>query len=127
MSEEEKESALIFLKGIVYNTDYKNSSNHYYKDILNIIEQQKKEIEELKAGIYETSESYKLKKRELELYLQQFNKNYISRDKIEDKMEELEKEIEEKQEYGCDFTLIHEHEIDTNAIIRVLKELLGEE
>lgn len=35
--------------------------------------------------------------------------------------------IEEKQENCLDFTLIHEHEIDTNGIIKVLQELLGEE
>ena len=46
--------------------------------------------------------------------------------KIKEKIEELKKEIEEKQENGCDFTLIHEHEIDTNAIIKVLQELLVE-
>ena len=46
--------------------------------------------------------------------------------KIRDKIKELEKEIEEKHEYGLDLTIIHEHEIDTNGIIAVLKELLEE-
>ena len=46
--------------------------------------------------------------------------------KIKEKIEELEKEIEEKQENCLDFTLIHEHEIDTNGIIKVLQELLEE-
>lgn len=55
------------------------------------------------------------------------NDNYIFKSKVKDKIEELEKEIVEKQENCCDFTLIHEHEIDTIAIIKVLQELLESE
>lgn len=51
----------------------------------------------------------------------------IPKSKVKEKIEELEKEIEEKQENCLDFTLIHEHEIDTNGIIKVLQELLKEE
>ena len=54
------------------------------------------------------------------------NEDCIPKSKIKEKIEELEKEIEEKQENGLDFTLIHEHEIDTNGIIKVLQELLEE-
>lgn len=50
--------------------------------------------------------------------------DYLLKSKVKEKIEELEKEIEEKQERGTDFTLIHEHEIDTNGIIQVLQELL---
>ena len=50
----------------------------------------------------------------------------ISKQVIRDKIKELEEEIEEKHEYGLDLTIIHEHEIDTNGIIAVLKEILGE-
>lgn len=52
--------------------------------------------------------------------------NYIPKSKVREKIDELEKEIEEKQENCLDFTLMHEHEIDTNAIIKVLQELLEE-
>lgn len=48
----------------------------------------------------------------------------IFKSKIKEKIDELEKEIEEKQENCCDFTLMYEHEIDTNKIIETLKELL---
>ena len=52
--------------------------------------------------------------------------DYIPKSKVRKKIEELEKEIEEKQENCLDFTLMHEHEIDTNGIITVLQELLQE-
>ena len=51
-------------------------------------------------------------------------KDYVSKDKIREKIKELEKEKEENEEYGLDCTLIYEHEIDINAIIKVLQELL---
>jgi hypothetical protein len=65
---------------------------------------------------------------ELEKDLFENSSNYvIKKQKVKDKIEELEKEIVEKQENCCDFTLIHEHEIDTIAIIKVLQELLESE
>ena len=61
-------------------------------------------------------------------YHKGLNEGYkILSDKIKEKIKELEQEIEEKQENGTDFTIIYEHEIDTNGIINVLKELLEEE
>lgn len=89
------------------------------------VKQLEKENEELKKFITEgitvaphsTYKNYRLD------FLRE---NFVSKKKIKDKIEELEKEIEEKQEHGLDFTLIHEHEIDTDAIIQVLNELLDD-
>lgn len=61
------------------------------------------------------------------LFAEEISKIYISKNKIKDKIKELEKEIEEKQEYGLDCTLIYEHEVDTNGIIKCLEELLGDD
>lgn len=50
--------------------------------------------------------------------------NFINKNKIKEKIEELIKEMEEKRENCSDFTLVIEHALDTNRIIEVLKELL---
>ena len=123
-------------------------------EVLNLIEKQEKEIEVLREENFDTvymqaTADYKSKIKEIlkiegnvdiEFYLKHLvaennrledieddrDCNYVSKDKIREKIEELKKEIEEKNENGLDFTLIHEHEIDINGIIEVLNELLEE-
>ena len=50
--------------------------------LLNLYDKEKEKNKELEYGLYETRESYNLKKRELELNLQNFNEMYIAKDKI---------------------------------------------
>ena len=122
MSEEEN-IAIETLKEVAsdeFDTLGDDISPKMAQNILNLIEKQQKEIEELKEmkplqDLIDTN-----------IIIADYSHNYISKDKIRDKIATLEKEIEEKQEHGLDFTLIHEHEIDTYAIIQVLKELLEE-
>ena len=139
MSEEEKQ-AIEELKVICYryskiiDTYNDDDVKDYIATALNLIYKQQKAIEELKqiTQQYEVYEQNNLPEDTI-MFVNKpyflngwYKRNYISADKIKAKIKELEKEIEEKQEYGCDFTLMHEHEIDTNAIIRVLEELLEE-
>lgn len=77
------------------------------------------EIKRLKDTIHELHNQLDVGNKRVKEY-------YIPKSKVKEKIEELEKEIEEKQENCLDFTLIHEHEIDTNGIIKVLQELLEE-
>lgn len=93
-----------------------------YKDLVEIEKEHKKENGELREEVEKLEEEDTKIRAKFILSLG----NYISKDKIREKIEELEKEIEEKQENCLDFTLIHEHEIDTNGIIKVLQELLEE-
>lgn len=121
MSEEEKK-AIEILNNIEYKDLYSDKFYDNRDIVLNLIEKQQKEIEELKE---ENAE-------QLEVITEWVNGErindikHISKDKIKEKIKELEEEIEEKQENCLDFTLIHEHEIDTNGIIEVLEELLEE-
>ena len=88
------------------------------------LEQENREIREWKYVIDNPIDLEKLKELDL---IKIKGKEYISKDKIKAKIEELENEIEEKAEHGTDFTIIHEHEIDTRGIIKVLQSLLKEE
>jgi hypothetical protein len=94
--------------------------------LIDLYEKQQKEIERLKEN--------DIRKDELvaNFSLRHFKdrekiRNSISKDKIREKIIELEQELEEERENGVDFTFIHEHEIDINGIIEVLHELLEEE
>ena len=95
------------------------------KTIINLIEKQQKELEEYKKRLIPTPDNPVPIEYQMAMYVDK--RDYISKDTIKAKIKELEKEIEEKQEYCPDFTLMYEHEIDTNAIIKTLQELLGEE
>lgn len=110
MSEEEKKEQLEFAKKLLDTSEgfYVQVGKPTFIMLIDIIAEQQKEIE-LATKSYDKA---------LDMLVDKDNK-------IKAKIKELEKEIEEKQEYGCDFTLIHEHQIDTNAIIKVLEELLG--
>ena len=139
MSEKEKEAVDMAKKYINILLIHDIKEDRYYdihnlKILLNLIDKQQKEIEELKDingknwfkyTITGGSEYKGIKM--ISMPEEDLLKNYISVDKIREKIKELEKEKEEKEKYGLDCTLIYEHEIDTNAIIRVLQELLGEE
>ena len=97
-----------------------------HKDIIDSVEKVLNYISELEK------ENEKYKNFQLHIsgmrsgkeLLTRYIKDSILKDKIRDKIKELEEEIEEKHEYGLDLTIIHEHEIDTNGIIAVLKEIL---
>ena len=129
MSEEEKQ-AIEFLNNIEYmDTSQGDRAEQLYKsrDILFIlIEKQQKELEELHKERNELVNpsnlriSYFDNKSQTQVVINGF----VSKDKIREKIKELEKEKEENEEYGLDCTLIYEHEIDINAIIKVLQELL---
>lgn len=60
----------------------------YVQKLLDLYKQEKEKNKELEYGLYETQESYKLKKRELELNLKNFNEMYISKNKIREKLKE---------------------------------------
>ena len=110
-----KEEKLEELKQLLFQdrlTDYGK------KQLVEIIEKLQKEIEELK---WQSNNKCKF---DNDIFVETIKRDYISKDKIKEKIKELEKEKEEKEEYGLDCTLIYEHEIDTNGIIRVLQELL---
>jgi hypothetical protein len=82
----------------------------------------KKILQELYEGYLEEKEKNKELEKKLanrvELLDYMLSENYISKNKIREKIKELRKEIDEKQ--GLDFALF------TNGIIIVLKELLEE-
>lgn len=114
---------IAFIRGIRQDADGKREDLKAIKDVFRLVDNKQKEIEEsIKAHQGYNEE----KEKNNTLLVELASNNYISKDKIINKIKELEQEIEEKQEHGLDLTLIHEHEIDTNAIIQVLNELLEE-
>lgn len=148
---EQENQAMEFLKHSLYEYEEIDTSvleyidkNHkiIYKLILKQhkeIESRLKEIDSLYKmmsvkddEIDELKKAYQILKDDIEghniIYLDtpEFEEVYISKDKIREKIKELEKEIEEVNENCPDFTIIYEHEVDTYGIINVLKELLGE-
>lgn len=111
-------------KGLATEKETEKETEEYIRSLESKLNKEKEKNKELSEKVTqnicnrveaEVLEEYRLKVQ-----------NSISKDKIREKIEYLEKEIEEKQENGLDFTLIHEHEIDTNGIIKVLQELLEE-
>lgn len=129
-----------------YNKFYKEKDGNL---TITIDHSAKDEIDKAIQGILELYKAEKEKNKAYDKLLERYNKlvcchlqyeemtgidlllpdtvDVISKSKIKAKIEELEKEMDEKSENCCDFTLIHEHEIDTNGIIQVLQELLEEE
>ena len=95
MSDEEKK-AVVYLKSYCIN-DVLYDNKHYeqIETVLNLIENQQKEIEELKKPKYiincKTNEITKL------------TNDFVSKDKIKAKIEELEKEIIEDKKKNNDF------------------------
>lgn len=111
MSEEEKEAIEEFKKHIEYCKEFPTSC--YDKEIeivLNYIEKLQNENSSLKKEI-------KLMKSV------NINENFISKDKIRNKLKEIEEEIriiDEKENGGT-------HYIQVNVLIDFLKELLGDD
>ena len=109
LSDEEKK-AIEYIKNCLDNEyDFKNATRQKdkkaYNIILNLIEKQQKEIEELKK--YE--EGYKLLSYSLD--------NYISKDKIKAKIEELE-----KLDFGTDLVSQFTANLTTITILQSLLE-----
>ena len=127
MSEEEKKAIEnlkdFFNEAIKYKSciiiPYNTKS---FDTILNLIEKQQKEIEELKEENkqYKIQEDLTFKCLEKTKYMS----NYISKDKIREKIENLENYIQENSDeqgyWGS------EHQEDIYAKIEILEELLGE-
>ena len=129
MTEEEKK-AIEYLKNrleILHNNTQWATENSI-KVILNLIDKQQKEIEELKENYDELFKKYEMKKvlfvrkdhntKELlsELYIRKdtLNDDYISKDKIKEKIKELEENYSEFSEYPI------------GKSIEILRELLEE-
>lgn len=132
MDEEEKK-AIDYFKNldISFNTLLRIDLNGFkYKldTILNLIENQQKEIEELKHDNSILCEIAYTGKRIQPPYTMVYTgtDNFISKDKIKEKIEEITKEyyklFEEKR--SLDFININGHRY--NAMKLVLEELLGE-
>lgn len=121
MSEEEKEAIEMLEKFIIehklYNIKQSDNLELNIKKVLNLIEKQQKEIEELEdfikhAQIIVPFENTNIKENEpLADIVEVEHKEYISKDKI--------KELIENNEEDIDYS-VHD-------IIKDLKELLGEE
>lgn len=128
MSEEEIKAIDRLKYALIYDREGISSLMGFndIKKVLQLVDKQQKEIKKLTRlnSAYKTNYDSKVLKEERKN--KKILEGYISKDKIINKIKELEQEIEEKQEYGLDLTLIHEHEIDTDAIIQVLNELLEE-
>ena len=111
-----KENALVRLnknnKIVAYGNSYK-----YY--ILNLLEKQQKEIERLKEHLNQYYDGKLFTSNQLKRIEKEQNKYYIHKDKIREKIEEIEDSLKE----DC----IALHEFQRLAKIDVLKELLGDE
>ena len=111
-----KENALVRLnknnKIVAYGNSYK-----YY--ILNLLEKQQKEIERLKEHLNQYYDGKLFTSNQLKRIEKEQNKYYIHKDKIREKIEEIEDSLKE----DC----IALHEFQRLAKIDVLKEILGDE
>lgn len=111
-----KENALVRLnknnKIVAYGNSYK-----YY--ILQLLDKQQKEIERLKEHLNQYYDGKLFTSNQLKRIEKEQNKFYIHKDKIREKIKEIEDSLKE----DC----IALHEFQRLAKIDVLKELLGDE
>lgn len=111
-----KENALVRLnennKIVAYGNSYK-----YY--ILQLLEKQQKEIERLKEYLTQYHDGKLFTSNQLKRIEKEQNKYYIHKDKIREKIEEIEDSLKE----DC----IALHEFQRLAKIDILKEILGDE
>ena len=88
------------------------------KTVLNLLEKQQKEIERLKEHLNQYYDGKLFTSNQLKRIEKEQNKFYIHKDKIREKIKEIEDSLKE----DC----IALHEFQRLAKIDVLKELLGE-
>ena len=89
------------------------------KTVLNLLEKQQKEIERLKEHLNQYYDGKLFTSNQLKRIEKEQNKFYIHKDKIREKIKEIEDSLKE----DC----IALHEFQRLAKIDVLKELLGDE
>lgn len=117
MNEKEKEAYNYLKKYINWETYGERNIEEEIKIILKLINKQQKEKEKLK-------EAYKILKDDIKghriVYVDtpEFEENYISKDKIKEKIEKIKKDEEFYRE--------HFRMFEFNGKINILKELLGD-
>lgn len=114
LSEEEKKAIEYWKRDIeLYHYNTQLASEHYAQIILNLIEQQQKEIECLNV----IHESYKEMVEE---------NNYISKDKIKAKIELIKNDCKKCRFTGFCKDLLKNNQCSQGKAIKVLNELLEE-
>lgn len=140
MSEEEKKAIEWFKKDLMFwlieGKDYviiDNGEIPKMKSLLNLIDNQQKEIEEKTTIIMAGAEKVKQLEKEIEKlnfenhmlkkWNEQLDQNCISKDKIKEKLKELEEQFKKYENEGLSGFV---RKIDKGTRIEVLKELLEE-
>ena len=125
MNEEEKKVIEeLSKKAVICNYEERDYPNMicFKKDMiiaLNLIEKLQKENEELKNKLLDTLEGQKVIKEETPQYIKE---NYISKEEVKDKIEELK---QEKGKHGNCLIEMYEDEL-VNRDIKILQELIEE-
>lgn len=117
-----------FLKALGINTEDSNFESHLirFKTLLNLIEKQRKEIEKLKEHLNQYYDGKLFTANQLKATEKEQNKYFIHKDKIREKI----KELNDNRPYLSKFDDWKEKEYTnedvTNKCVEILDDLLGE-